>query len=180
MLAKILLALAALAVVLAVVVSLRPSTFRVVRSTRIAAPPQVVFPLVNDFHRMVVWSPWSPMDPAMTSTFDGPPAGVGSSFAWSGNSKVGQGRLTIAESRPGEYVRYHQEFFKPMKGVNTAEFTLRPDGAGTVVTWEMHGDLNFISKAFGLFVSMDKMMGGTFEQGLARMKTLAEADAAKS
>ena len=71
------------------------------------------------------------------------------------------------------------EFFKPMKATNTAEFTFKPDGSKTTVTWTMTGKNNFIGKAFGLIVNCDKMCGGQFEKGLADMKTVAEAAADK-
>ncbi|PTY02858.1 polyketide cyclase [Opitutaceae bacterium EW11] len=179
MLIKILAGLLALVVLFAIVVSFQPATFRVVRSATIAAPANVVFAQINDFHKMEVWSPWAKMDPAMKTTFSGPEAGPGASYAWAGNSQVGEGRLTIVESKPYERIQYRQEFFKPMKGVNTAEFTFTPQGDRTLVTWTMFGDQNFVAKAFGLFVSMDKMIGGTFEQGLANLRTIAESEVKK-
>ena len=39
----------------------------------------------------------------------------------------------------------------------------------------MTGQNNFIAKAFGLFMNMDKMIGGDFEKGLAQMKAVVEA-----
>lgn len=41
----------------------------------------------------------------------------------------------------------------------------------------MDGDSNFVSKAMGLFMNMDRMVGADFERGLAAMKTVAEAAA---
>ena len=57
---------------------------------------------------------------------------------------------------------------------NIAEFTFKPDGGETEVTWSMRGEKNFIAKAIHLFLSMDKMIGGQFEKGLASMKAAAE------
>ena len=39
----------------------------------------------------------------------------------------------------------------------------------------MFVEKNFLSKAIGLFMNMDKMIGGQFEQGLAQMKSVVEA-----
>jgi hypothetical protein len=39
----------------------------------------------------------------------------------------------------------------------------------------MFGTNNFIAKAFCLFMSMDKMVGGQFDKGLASMKSVVEA-----
>jgi hypothetical protein len=38
----------------------------------------------------------------------------------------------------------------------------------------MDGNHNFIGKAMGMFMNMDKMLGSDIEKGLARLKTLAE------
>ncbi|MBI4324246.1 MAG: SRPBCC family protein [Chloroflexi bacterium] len=87
---------------------------------------------------------------------------------------MGEGHMTITESRPNERVQFQLEFFKPMAGVSTVEFTFKPQGHQTEVTWTMTGQTNFIAKAMWLFMSMDKMVGGQFEKGLASMKSLAE------
>ena len=175
MLKKILIGLLLLLLVLAVIVALQPSQYRVERSVTVAAPPAVVFPQVNELKKWEAWSPWAKMDPAMKQTYEGPAAGTGASYAWAGNNQVGEGRMTITESRPSELIRFHLEFFKPMAGTNTAEFTFKPEGDQTTVTWSMTGDKNFIAKAMCLFMSMDKMVGGQFEKGLADLKSVAEA-----
>jgi hypothetical protein len=43
----------------------------------------------------------------------------------------------------------------------------------------MDGESDFFGKAFSVFVDMDKLVGGDFEQGLTALKTAAEADAKK-
>jgi len=47
------------------------------------------------------------------------------------------------------------------------------------VTWSMTGPKNFFSKVFCLFMSMDQMIGGPFEEGLANLKTLVESPTKK-
>ena len=173
-LAYILLALAALVIIFVAVVASRPSDFKITRSARMSAPASAVFDQVNDFHNWEEWSPWAKLDPACRNTFDGPRAGKGAGFAWSGNKKVGEGRMTITDSRPSDLIRINLEFFRPFKATNTAEFTFNPQGNQTTVTWSMSGNANFISKAFGLFVNCDKMIGKEFEKGLASMKSIVE------
>jgi hypothetical protein len=107
----------------------------------------------------------------------GAPAGVGAIYAWTGNNEVGEGRMTITESRRSDLVRVKLEFFKPFAATNTAEFTFKPDGNQTAVTWSMFGQNNFMAKAIHLFMNMDKMIGGQFEKGLASMKSVVEAAA---
>jgi uncharacterized protein YndB with AHSA1/START domain len=177
MLVKILIGLAALVVLLVVVVALQPSEFRITRTATVAAPPSAVFAQVNDFHKWEAWSPWAKLDPAARNTFDGAPAGPGAVFAWAGNSQVGEGRMTIIESRPDELVRIKLEFMKPFAATNTAEFTFKPDGDRTAVTWSMYGHNNFIGKAVCLVMNMDKTLGGEFDKGLAAIKSVAEAAA---
>jgi uncharacterized protein YndB with AHSA1/START domain len=166
-------------VVFAVVVALQPADFRVTRTGTMSAPPADVFAQVNDFHNWDAWSPWAKLDPAMRTTFEGPPAGTGAIYTWSGNKQVGEGRMTIRESRPSDLIRINLEFLKPFTSTNTAEFTFKPEGQQTVVTWTMIGTKNFVFKAFGLFMSMDKMIGGDFEKGLANMKSGVESAKAK-
>ncbi len=96
-------------------------------------------------------------------------------YSWTGNKEVGEGRMRIIESRPSDLIRINLEFFKPFAATNTAEFTFRPEGNWTVVTWSMTGDKNFMAKAIHLFMNMDKMIGGQFEKGLAEMKSIVEA-----
>jgi len=176
MLIKILIGLAVVIAVFLVVVALQPATFRVKRSAVIPAPPAVVFAHVGDLQKWQAWSPWAKMDPNSTATFDGPPDRVGSSFTWSGNDKVGEGTMTMTERKPDELVRFRLDFRKPFKGTNTSEFTLRPDGGGTVVEWSMTGTKNFVFKAVGLFMDCDRMAGEQFEEGLANLKTTCEAE----
>ena len=173
----ILLAIPAILVVFLIIVALQPSSYRVTRSLAISAPPDALFPQVNDLKKWEAWNPWSKADPDIKLTYGGPATGVGANYAWTGNREVGEGRLTIAESRPGESVKYKLEFFKPMSGVAETEFTFRPRGGQTEVTCTMTGEKNFMSKAFCLFMSMDKMIGGKFEKALVDLKAIAEAPA---
>jgi uncharacterized protein YndB with AHSA1/START domain len=165
----------AAAVVFVIVVALQPAAFRITRSATIAAPPAEVFAQVNDFHNWDAWSPWAKLDPACKYTFEGPPSGTGAVFTWSGNDQVGEGRMTITESRPNELIRIQLDFIRPFKSTCTTEFEFKPEGEQTAVTWTMSGEKDFLSKGFCLFMDMDKTVGGDFEKGLAQMKAVTEA-----
>ncbi len=175
MLKKILIALAAIIVVFLGVVAMQPSDFLIARTTTISAPASEVFAQVNDFHKWEAWSPYEKLDPAMKRTYEGAPNGTGAIYSWAGNNEVGEGRTTIIASRPNELIQIKLEMFKPFEVTNTAEFTFKPEGDQTAVTWSLTGKNNFVSKAICLFVSMDKMIGGQFEQGLAQLKTTVES-----
>jgi hypothetical protein len=113
----------------------------------------------------------------MKTTFEGPQSGTGASYAWVGNSKVGEGKMSITESKANELVRLKLEFVKPFASTATSEFTFKPEGDKTSVSWSMSGEKNFISKAFCLFMNMDKMLGGEFETGLANLKSAVQVAA---
>jgi uncharacterized protein YndB with AHSA1/START domain len=165
--------------VFAAVVAFQPPEYSVTRTATIAAPASTVFALVNDLHKWEAWSPWAKIDPAMKQTYEGAAAGTGASSSWAGNKEVGEGRMTVTESRADELIKIKLEFFKPMEGVSVSEFAFKADGAKTTVTWSMTGHKNFISKAICMFMDMDKMLGGQFEKGLAQLKSVAEAEPKK-
>ena len=175
MLIYILIAAAVIVIGFVIVVATRPSEFRVTRSTTISAPPSSVFEQVNDFHRWNDWSPWARMDPNARNSYDGAAAGVDAGFAWSGNSKVGEGRMTITESVPPQRIGIRLEFIRPFKATNLAEFTFRPQGDQTHITWSMSGRANFFFKAMGLLMNCDDMIGKDFDRGLAQMKSIVES-----
>jgi hypothetical protein len=179
MLMPILIGLAIVVALFVIVVATRPSDFHVTRSLAITAPAAAVFEQVNTLRSWEAWNPWGKLDPNAKMTYDGPPSGVGASYSWTGSSKIGEGRNTIVESKPNELVRFRLEFLKPMKGTNAAEFTFKPEGDQTEVTWTMTGKNSFVAKIFGLIVNCDKMIGCQFEKGLAAMKSVVESSVAK-
>jgi hypothetical protein len=175
MLLKILIALGAVVAAFAAFIALQPSEFRIARSATIAAGAPDVFAQVNDFHKWEAWSPWAKLDPNAKASYEGPSAGEGAVFVWSGNSQIGEGRMTLTESRPAELIRIRLDFVKPMAATSTTEFTFKPEGERTAVTWAMSGHNNFVSRAICLFMNQDKMVGGYFEQGLANLRAVTEA-----
>ncbi len=171
----ILLAVVALVALLVIFILLKSSDFSVSRSQSVSVPASKAFEQVNDLHKMNVWNPWLALDPNVKQTYVGPDSGVGSSYAWDGNSNVGAGRQTIVESKPDEMVRFRLEFVRPFKGVNEVLFQIAPKGNETLVTWSMTGKLNPIAKVMGLFMNMEKMCGDSFEKGLSHMKQIVES-----
>ena len=149
-------------------------TYTVQRSATIAAPPQRVYEQIVDFHRWAAWSPWEDIDPDMRRDHSGPESGVGATYAWSGNRKAGQGRMTITEATEPSRVRIDLRFEKPFKARNDTDFHIEPDGAGSRVTWTMTGRKTLATKVMGVFKSMDAMVGPDFEKGLTRLRTAAE------
>ena len=173
--------IAIIAVILAVAIAAvlilaatKPSMLRVTRAISIKAPAERIFPLINDFHQWVAWSPYETRDPAMKRSYDGARSGKGAVYGWDGNKNVGSGRMEILDAAAPSKIVIKLDFFKPFEGHNTAEFTMLPQGDATIVTWTMYGPAVFMSKVMQVFINLDRMIGKDFEVGLANMKTLTE------
>ena len=170
-----------LAVAIAIVLVLaatKPDTFSVQRAAMVKAPPESIFPLINDFHRWGTWSPYENKDPAMKRSYSGAESGKGAVYAWDGNRNVGSGRMKILDASAPSKIVIKLDFFTPFEGHNTAEFTMLPQGDATsvttIVTWLMHGPARFMSKVMQVFMNLDNMVGKDFEIGLANLKRLTE------
>ena len=147
MLRKILIGLAVLVALFIVVVAMQPSEFQVARTATIAAPQAEVFAQVNDLRKWDAWSPWAKLDPDAKINFEGPEAGQGAAMSWAGNDKVGEGKMTIVESKPDEAVKLKVDFVRPFEGTSNSNFAFKPEGDGTSVTWAMSAHHNFLEKA---------------------------------
>jgi uncharacterized protein YndB with AHSA1/START domain len=166
-----------LAIAIAVVLILaatKPDRFSVRREITVQAPAEKIFPLINDFHQWVAWSPYEHRDPALKRTYSGVESGKGAVYAWDGNNNVGSGRMEILESTTPSKIVIKLDFFKPFEGHNTAEFTMLPQGGATHVSWLMHGPAPFMNKLMQVFMNLDKMIGKDFEAGLVNLKTVTE------
>lgn len=163
----------ALAAVLAYAAS-KPDTFSVQRSTVVAAPPEQIFPLIDDLRAQSAWSPFE-KDPDMKRMHSGPARGPGATYAWDGNRQVGAGQIAITESKPPSKVVLSLRMLRPFKADNIVEFTLDRTGTDTRVTWAMRGRQPFMAKVMSLFMNCDAMVGKQFEEGLAKLKTLVES-----
>jgi uncharacterized protein YndB with AHSA1/START domain len=171
---------AAIALVLVVVALLayaatKPDAFRIQRSTGISAPAERIFPLIANLKSMNTWNPFVEPDPAIKIAYSGPDSGKGAAHTWSGNSKVGEGRIEVTDAVPSSRVAMQLDMLKPMEAHNAVEFTLQPNGKTTTVTWAMSGRQPFMAKLMTIFIDCDKMVGSQFERGLGKLKALAEA-----
>lgn len=146
--------------------------FEMSRSTTVAAPPERVHVLLDDFREWRKWSPWEELDPELQRTYTGPERGVGSHYEWSGNKKAGQGSMEIIESTPSA-VAVDLRFFKPFEATNITRFDLTPAGGGTQVVWTMTGERSAMMGLMGKLF-FDKAIGKDFDKGLAQLKAAAE------
>ena len=154
----------------------KPDTFQVQRSTTIKASPETIYPLIGDWHNFLTWSPFE-KDPGMKRTFKGPASARGAIYEWDGNNKVGSGRIEIIEAVSPSRLVMQLDMVRPMKAQNMVEFTLAAKGGTTDVTWAMKGRVPFMGKLMSLVMNCEKMVGSQFEEGLAKLKNLAEQPA---
>lgn len=152
----------------------KPDTFRIERTTRIEAPPEKIFALINDFQNWTAWSPFEMKDPDMKRIYTGAPIGKGAVYEWHGNGDIGAGRMEIVEAVPPSRIKMKLDFFTPMQAHNMAEFHMERDGDMTDVTWAMYGPQPFVGKVMSSVMDMDKMVGSEFEAGLANLKSISE------
>lgn len=152
----------------------KPDTFRVTRSASIKAPPDKIFPLINDYHQWTAWSPYETKDPQMKRSFGGAPSGKGATYAWEGNGQVGAGNMLIADAEQPSKILIKLNMVKPISASNDVAFTLTPQGDATTVTWTMQGQVPYFAKIIHVVLDMDKMVGGDFEVGLGNLKAVAE------
>jgi uncharacterized protein YndB with AHSA1/START domain len=174
MLKTLLIAVVAAIGLLLVYAATRPDNFRIERTVRIKAPPERIYALIDNLHQFNLWNPFLRKDPAAQGTYSGTTSGKGARYAWQGE-KVGVGQMEIVDTTAPSNVTLNLDFLKPFEAHNMAEFTLKPEADATEVTWAMHGPAPFMSKLMQVFISMDKMVGKDFEDGLNNLKTLAEA-----
>ena len=161
-------------VVLAIVVGLfLPSKVHIERSTVIDVPPATVFALVNGYALFNRWSPWFEMDPEARYSYEGPAFGPGAKISWvSDNPHVGIGSQEITASIPFERVEIHLDFSD--EGFAEASFDIKNTENGTQITWDLDTEFgwNLFDRYQGLM--FDTWVGDSYEQGLAKLKELAE------
>jgi len=153
-----------------------PKTYDVSRSIAIDKPKKDVFEVLKSLKRQDEWSPWAKRDPNMHKEYRGTDGEVGSVSYWNGNKEVGEGEQEITKIVDGERIEGELRFLKPWKSESDCYFITEEVEAGkTKVTWGFKGNNKFPFSIMMLFMSMDKMVGKDFEEGLANLKSQMEA-----
>ena len=152
----------------------KPDRFSVQRAIGVKAPPEKMFPLINDFHQWVTWSPWENKDPAMKRSYGGAESGKGAVYGWEGNKNVGSGRMEILDSLGAVENPDQARFLQTVRRPQHRRVHHAAAGRCHHVTWVMRGPAPFMSKLMQVFMNLDQMIGKDFETGLANLKKLAE------
>jgi effector-binding domain-containing protein len=159
---------------LVIVGFLLPKNYKVEKVGYISSDPDIIYSLISNFQQWHLWAPWTKeTDPTSTFYITGEASQVGSAMGWDGE-KFGNGEMVLSELIPGQLVAYTLAF-DGGKHTSEGRFIIENQGDSVKVTWIDQGDLgnNPISRYMGLM--MENMMGPDFENGLAKLKTVAEA-----
>ena len=167
--------LAAIIVLLLFMASIAPKTYDVSRSIEINATKETIFPYLKFLEKQREWSPWSKKDPNMDTKLIGTDGEVGAVSYWKGNKDVGEGEQELTKIVDGKRVEGELRFFKPWKSESDCYMDLEeisPDK--NKVTWGFTGKNKFPFSIMMVFMSMDKMVGKDFEEGLQMLKRKLE------
>jgi hypothetical protein len=154
--------------------AVKPAHMMTSREITISATPEKLFPYINNSKLSYDWMPWAESDPGVEVKYSGPLEGVGSSSSWSGK-QMGKGTSEVIESITNQIVKTKLTYTEPFAMSQLAEISLSPTSGGTLVKWSVSGESNFFFRLMGVFVDCDKMIGGEFEKGLKKLKSIAEA-----
>ena len=151
-----------------------PTEMKIYREIVIKATPEKLFPYINHSKKMNEWMPWVDSDPGLQMEYSGPDEGVGSKSSWNSTGKMGTGNAVILESIADRSVKTQLTYTKPMNMSQLAEMTLTLVPDGTSVRWSVGSHNGYFFRLVGVFFNMDQMVGGEFEKGLNKLKTIAE------
>ena len=148
-----------------------PSKIHLQRTIEISAPAASIFALLDDLDQTGKWSPWVAKDPNALVAVSSPSRGAGASITWTGQV-VGHGRQVITESHA--YDRVVSTLYLGNRHPANSTLELRKSKTGILVTWSFDDDfgLDLFRRYSGLLT--DKVVGTDYQQGLGRLKTMAE------
>lgn len=152
-----------------------PKSYEVSRSIIINKPLSEVFTYLKSLKNQDNWSPWAERDPNMKKTFTGTDGEIGCISAWESDHKqVGSGEQEIMSISDDKEITTQLRFLKPFKSQSDAYTRVAEMDGGTKVTWGFSGKNKFPVSIMMLFMNMEKAVGGDFEQGLAKLKSVLE------
>jgi effector-binding domain-containing protein len=110
----------------------------------------------------------------MEITYGEKTVGTGGTYSWKGNSKVGEGTITITESNPNKSVASDLSFSgsEPAKALYTLESS--GDAQQLTMAIDMNFGMNPLMRWVG-FLFMEGEMNKAFDYGLNNVKQRAEA-----
>jgi hypothetical protein len=148
--------------------------YRVQRSVLIEAPEVFVLAEIMDFREWNKWFPREQLDPKLKRVFSGTDSQPGSTYYWTGNDRVGAGRVSMISSS-ADKVDVEVGVEKPIESLSDVVFTFAADGNETFLVCVVSGEKDPSGQAVTLLGSTPELIGAELQQGLAKLKELAEA-----
>lgn len=176
MIKKILIGLGALLAVFVIIAAMKPEDYLIKRDVTINAKPEVIYPYLVSAKNADSWMPWKEVDSQVQMTYSGPVEGVGSVSSWESSGDMGTGKAEVVGAILNQSVKTKITYTKPMEMSQDSEFALTPHGESTLMTWTVSGKQPFFARLVCtlMLMNMDKYVGGMFERGLAKLKTMVE------
>ncbi len=144
-----------------------PRSVEVSRSIDVAAPPEAVFPYLDDLETWTEWTLWGDVE----SRIEGSSRGTGATRVWD-DPNIGSGRLTLTRVEPMRSVAYRAEVDGGLTFIGTLELHSRESGASVTWTESVAWGLNPLMGWTGL--TLEGAQGRQLEQSLARLAALFE------
>jgi hypothetical protein len=158
-----------------VIISLfMPDNYKFERKIIIKAEPEEVFPYFEDLSKWEEWSAWTKKrDSTIRFSYGKKVSGTGAVQKWT-SKELGNGSLTIVDSRPVKMLSYTLEF-DDTQMKSEIDLNLILTKKGTEVRWEMSGILGF-NPAFRWygFLFLEKYLSTDIEEGLSNLKKIIE------
>jgi effector-binding domain-containing protein len=169
---KTLYGIGALIALLVIVGLALPRHARVEVTTSIDANPATVFALVNDFHRVSLWSSLTDTDPNARIVYSGPVRGVGATLTWDG-AIIGTGTQVITDSQPFRQV---STLINPAgDGESRSWFDLTGRDGETAITWGFETDYGYNVVGRYIALMLRDAIRRDHEEALANLEDLAES-----
>lgn len=166
-----------LILVVAVMSFMMPTHSHLERSVDIDAPASYVKEHVSSFEYINQWSPWTKLDPEMTSSIEGEDGTVGAKYSWKGNDDVGEGEQTITEITADKVVT-HIRFIAPWEGEADATITLQDNEGQTTVTWAYDAEMPRPTNVMMMFMDVEEMLGPDYQKGVDNLAELVKTNKA--
>lgn len=158
---------------------LLPTQVDVQQTTLLQAPPEEVYPYLNN---PTEWEHWSVLskkyDPSIIHLYGGPLEGKGTRLQWSGD-KAGNGNLHFVESISPSTIVYQQTEKGALAGIR-GSFILTPTAEGTRLSWRQQAFIGTTPLARLQGVLRKYKMQQELEQGIAGLQTLLQSKKKKT
>lgn len=150
--------------------------YAVEREVNINKSKTEVFNYVKFVKNQSYYSKWSKMDPNTKNTYTGTDGTIGFIHAWdSDNKDVGKGEQEILKIIDGERINMKLRFKEPFEAEDDAYMlTEIINDSTTKVKWGFTGSFPYPTNLMGLFINMEKEVGGDLQTGLDNLKVLLE------